>query len=142
MRNPTDLDYLWCEFFLTGNVEAIRKIIEVLKWPDRIRSRLNRWLQDPTHGALSVWRKKRIAKQLAHATGIVCDVHAKSLETDDDLDCLCFAGRDIRPRNAEEFGKLRAALPIELSDDDANYIATKGAAKWSLFLRPRVFLDT
>ena len=44
VRNCADLDYLWAEFFLTGNTEAIKKIIEVLKWPDRIRSRVNTWL--------------------------------------------------------------------------------------------------
>ena len=138
VRNGLDLDYLWCEFFLTGNTEAIKKIVDVLKWPDRIRSRMNTWLQDPPDGALASWRKERIAKRLATATAIMCDVRimcdvqGKRIEIDDDLDCLCMVGRKIQVRDPKEFRNLRSALPFELSDDDVNYMATKGAAKWSL----------
>ncbi len=45
-----DLDRLWVEFWVSGNDKAIRRIVQVLEWPDQIRDELERWLRPERSG--------------------------------------------------------------------------------------------
>ena len=142
VAGPEDLDYLWVEFYVTGSKQAVRKIVEVLIWPDRVRFKLDRWLRRPAVGFLSKWRRKRVVERLRRVTGIECDLTTNTIKTTEDLDCICSFGLEIRPRTAKEFAKVRAALPFSPSEYDLNYFGTKGAARWSLssnaYEHPRV----
>ncbi len=132
IAGPADLDYLWVEFFVTGSKDPVRKLTEVLAWPDRVRHKLDRWLQKPAFGFFSRWRKKRVLEQLRRVAEIACDATTNTIKTIDDLDCMCLLGPETQVRHSKEFAKIKAALPFDLSQDDVNYLATKGAAKWSL----------
>ena len=130
IRIPGDLDYLWVEFFLAGREEPVRKIIEVIAWPDRIRRRLETWLRTPVSGPRERWNRRRSAKRLRKHFGIVCNLEMRRIDTLGDLDARCTV-------DAEEHFRQRGVsaareTPAVLSDDDALYVATKGAARWSL----------
>jgi serine/threonine protein kinase len=119
-----DLDFKWMEFIVTGSKDAVRRIISVLDWPDRIREKLQAWLEKkPILGILS--RRRYQANKLREFAGIECDLHRCQIETADDLDCLSMASR-------ERWEAMRNALPFRLSEVDVVYISTKEAARWSL----------
>lgn len=132
IAGPADLDYLWVEFFVTGSKDPVRKLIEVLAWPDRVRHKLDRWLQKPAFGFFSRWRKKRVLEQLRRVAEIACDATTNTIKTIDDLDCMCVLGPETQFPSSKEFAKIKAALPFDLSQDDMNYVAMKAAARWSL----------
>lgn len=124
---PGDLDYLWTEFSIAGKKEPVHKIIDVLRWPDRVRCKLEEWLQMPASGFLPKWREKRALGRLQSDADIVCDVAANTIKTSGDLDLHVLSGGQ-----QNEFSRVRAALPFKLSQDDLNYVATKWTADWSL----------
>ena len=128
IRTGWDLDYLWVEFFLHGREEAVRRIIEVIAWPDRIRSRLEKWLKTPVSGLGERWKRRQSAKQLRKRFGIVCNLETGRIDTLGDLDARCAVDAEGQLRQ----GYLTDTLPIAISDDDALYITTKGVARWSL----------
>ena len=125
-----DLDYLWTEFCATGSPEPVRKVVDVLRWPDTIRAKLSSWLATPAAGRWDRWRRRRMVRRLEQATGILCDADTGSIQTPGDLDCLSVGGRSGE-RDRAEFPVVRAALPFPLAEEDVAYIITKGAARWS-----------
>jgi hypothetical protein len=127
VRQPGDLDYLWTEFSVTGTKEPVHKVIDVVAWPDRVRFRLEKWLQVPASDFLSRWKRKRALNQLERIAGIICDAATNEIRTVGDLDLHTFS-----LAKKEGFEKVRPALPFDLSQEDLHYIATKGAAHWSL----------
>jgi hypothetical protein len=124
---PGDLDYLWTEFSIAGKKEPVHRIIDVLRWPDRVRSKLEEWLQMPASGFFAKWREKRALGRLQSVADIVCDVTANTIKTSGDLDLHVLS----RGQQAG-FSGIRGALPFRLSQDDVNYVATKWTAEWSL----------
>ena len=87
-----DLDYLWTEFFVTGNQEAVAQILEVTKWPDRVRNKLNLWLQKPASNLFQKWKKEYVIWRLNRIVGISCGPF--NINTGGDLDRLLFALAD------------------------------------------------
>ena len=129
VQGPKELDYLWAEFFVTGNQAAVAKIAEVKNWPDRIRNKLDLWLNRPSSNILEKWRKKCDIWRLRRKAGIICDL--TEIRTDGDLDLVMFQG-GVGPPDPGSFQATTAALPFSLSDEDILYLNTKWAAEWSL----------
>ena len=127
-----DLDFLWVEFFVSGNGTAIRRIIQVLEMPDRIRGELNGWLRSERSGLprFFQWRYDRFARKLDESLGISVDISRKEVTTPEDLDCLC--SMENLSASRERFKKARSILPFKLSAEQVNEIGVKASAKWSL----------
>jgi hypothetical protein len=127
ISRPEDIDYFWTEFSVTGSREAIHAIAKVLMRADRIRSRLARWLQTPVPNILSTYKRSRVLQRLERVVGISCDGATSEILTSGDLDVHVFmAAMNVG------VAKAIAALPFDLSEDDVNYVGTKGVADWSL----------
>jgi hypothetical protein len=131
ITHPFDLDYLWCEFFITGSKEPVRRIVEVLRWPDIIRQKLEAWLKQPVSGVISRWKRKRILERLRSA-GIPLQESGRAIEGTQDLDCLCTVGEYAASPAHGQFSAIRTILPFEISFMEANGILTKACARWSL----------
>lgn len=131
VRYASDLDYLWMEFFLTGNEATIRAIIAVLAWPDRTKVSLKNSFTSLGKG-LFPFRRRFIAARLQRLLGI--DFNRKTGEAlvDIDLDVRCGLDVDYQARKREDFAKIRAALPFHLSKADQDHLLIKSAACWSL----------
>ena len=134
IRNGMYLDLLWGEFILTGNQEAVVRIVGVLDWPDRTRERLGDWLGSRGLIPIPYWslsRRKRIVKRLRDTAHIVCDVDRQEILTDEDLDCLCMMEELAVSR--ERLEQVTRALPFQLSPEHLMQMSVKATAKWSLF---------
>ncbi len=129
IKGPGGLDFLWGEFFITGNTQAIVRIIDVLERPDQVREKLQTWLDTTETGFLSDRRRSAVVKRLSQA-GILLDSGEKEILTAKDLDCYCIL--DAKDVVEGGFARLRTLLPFTLSQDDVDYIGVKAAAKWSL----------
>ena len=131
IRDGLDLDLLWMEFLVTGNRDAVVRIIEVLEWPDLLRGRLQQWLVFTTmRGPLS-WRERRRVLALRDAAGLSIDLDQGKITTPEDLDCRCFLqGVQTNPERAK---RLRKLLPFSLSEEELLHWGVKGTAKWSLW---------
>jgi len=122
IQDSGDLDLLWTEFLVTGNRQAIVRIIEVLERPDRIREKFQGWLKSkPSFSFLfgTEKRRKRVLDKLQNrikqirsftprpwnSAGIVCDVGQGEIITAEDLDCLCSL-EQLKPRSKENFQEI------------------------------------
>lgn len=132
IRTPTDNDLHWAEFCLTGDVEAVRRLIDVLARPDRVRERLEAWLaSEPSLVCLpGTARRRRKALARLRALGLVCDSVGRSVESREDLDCLVMLD-GLQP-SRERYERMKRALPIRLAADDVTYLGVKATAVWSL----------
>ena len=116
VRDGMDLDLLWCEFILTGNQEAVVRIVGVLDWPDLTRERLGDWLRSREVIPIPYWsraRRKRVVKRLRDGAQIVCDVDRQEITTAEDLDCRCMMEELAMSR--ERLEQVTRALPFQLS---------------------------
>ena len=129
VRYPSDLDYLWMEFFLTGNEAALRKIIEVLAWPDRASARLRNAFTD-MGSAIFSFRRRFVAARLRRLLGIDVDRVTGEVHPDIDLDVYCALQPNYQWRSSAEFAKIRAALPFQHSQDEFVQMATRFSASW------------
>lgn len=137
LHNPIsgcpDLDLLWGEFLATGDTNAVRRIIQVLEWPDIVRENLQAWLESKPRFRLLGWSKVQRSSALGRLrdiAGIECDIGQNYILTVEDLDCLCVL--EELQISQERFQKIRKALPFQLSADELNDLFVKAAAKWSL----------
>jgi hypothetical protein len=127
-----DLDYLWCEFFLTGNSAAVEKIMEAFSGVDLFRVRLNNWLIEPREGFFQK-RQRRKALNMLREVGVEVDNDVNNIKNQDDLDCLIIFGRNTQYSiDPERLPEILSALPFELSDEDINHMMIKAAAQRSL----------
>jgi hypothetical protein len=126
VRTATDMDVLWAEFTVTGNTQPVVCIIDVLEWPDRIRQRLNTWLQSD-HAEQPGWEETRMKLRGA---GIFLDSTKKEVINKTDLDWLYMnAYLDGGHEGLEYF---KRCLPFSLTPQDVSHIGINGAARWSL----------
>ena len=117
------LDFLWAEFFVTGNTQAVSRIADVLEWPDRIRNRLQVWMQSTPAQPQQA--------QLLEQVGIVLDYAEREVVNAEDLDIFSMADTSTS-LSRERFQQVKNALPFPLSEEDVNCIGVKASAKWSL----------
>ena len=126
ISGPNDLDFLWAEFLVSGNAQAVQKIISVLNWPDRAREKLQEYLKS----SATIDKKKEIADTMLSNYNIRCNVVDQVIETKDDMDIIMASNLMQRKTPSELFQKVKEAL--KLNNDEIYYMATKGSANWSL----------
>ncbi|NQT45852.1 MAG: hypothetical protein HQ593_00040 [Candidatus Omnitrophica bacterium] len=126
-RDSKEFDFLWAEFMVTGDERAVRKLIDALEWPDRMRAKLNDYLKGPA----SIKKKQEIVDIFTKEYNIICDISTNEVETKDDLDTFIFGNAIMYKKlDSKVFKKIDKAL--KLTDKDVYYMATKGSASWSL----------
>lgn len=129
IKDGADLDFLWAEYFITGNKEPIVKIIETLEWSDRFKSKLQEW-----SGKKHSSDEKRIFDRLLNrGIQMNVDLDRMFIKETTDLDCLFSAQIQFHSpdkRQRDSIKKIRNILNI--TDEDIVYMAVKGAAMWSL----------
>jgi hypothetical protein len=148
ISRPIDLDYLWCEFSLTGEPAPVEKIIGTLAWTDHFRVALNNWLVEPNNGFFQK-RQKRKTLKLLYEAGLEFDEEGGNIVSQDDLDCLIIWGHNSQYLpDSERLPKILSALPFSLSDEDLNHMMIKASALWSLSVNcledpnvKRIYLD-
>lgn len=126
VTHPTDLDMLWTEFMVTGNEEAVGKIIDVMAWPDLLRERINAYLNSEADQE----SKDRITGLLRDEMDVRIDPETRTVVNKDDISyaflLLLRSGR----LSADTVGVLKDALNI--TDEEFFNAATKGSAIWSV----------
>ena len=124
-QNLNQLDFLWMEFFVSGNRDSILKIIDVLKWKDVFRQRLQDWLlvSHPQR------EKARLKELLQNDFQVDVDMEHVKINFIGDMDCL-YSSFLRSPTSQHENASAGIELKkiLNLSDQDSVYIATKGAA--------------
>jgi hypothetical protein len=148
ISRPIDLDYLWCEFSLTGEPAPVEKIIGTLAWTDHFRVALNNWLVEPNNGFFQK-RQKRKTLKLLYEAGLEFDEEGGNIVSQDDLDCLIIWGHNSQYLpDSERLPRILSALPFSLSDEDLNHMMIKASALWSLSVNcledpnvKRIYLD-
>jgi len=121
---PDELDLLWVEFFTTGNVAPLLRLIGILDEPDVVRAKLTRWLLDTGTGFFG---KRKLASFAPVLERCGIPVRFESMDIGGPLDL------DLSVALAARVGKLKfAELPVPLSQAEAMRIAAKSAAVWSL----------
>lgn len=126
IKAANDIDFLWAEFFITGDEKAVRKIIDVLDWLDRIRHKLEAYLTSSVKSD----DKQKIMDIFAKEYSIKFKVLNNEIETKDDLDIIISTKLQEGGIKSEPFQEIKKALA--LTDDDILYMAIKGVANWSL----------
>ena len=133
VTTAADLDMLWCEFLATGSAEPVLRVIDVFERPDRIRSKLEAWLQEEAPRGLfssfRAMRRKHVVKTLWKQGSILCDLDRREVLSPQDLDCHCtMSGMEASRERAVRIAKL---LPIDLEGEEIT-LFFKASARWSL----------
>ena len=119
---------------MTGDTQAVRRIIQVLEWRDSLRENLEATMNlQPRFYLLGLdtLLKRRRLERLRDLAGIECDYERKRIETVEDLDCLS-ALWELQV-SGQRFQEIKEALPFALSQEEViNHILLKAVAKWSL----------
>lgn len=122
--SPEEMDLLWVEFFITGDLAPVRRIAAVLDEPDIVRERLTRWLRETGTG---FWGKRKFNGYLPVFARCSFPIRFDESNIDGPLDL------DLSVALTAKAGQLKfGELPIELSANDVMRIAAKSAAVWSL----------
>lgn len=137
VRDVVDIDLLWTEFSVSASKVAVRRVIQVLEWPDRIRTRLEEWLRTKPQSGFLLFKpdpkkRKQIVDSVAKVAGIVCDLDRAEIANREDLDCICFLDQ-CQKRPLEEIEKIRKVLPFSLTTEDLRHIAVRTTAAATLF---------
>lgn len=118
---PEEMDLLWLEFFVTGSLSPVRRIIGVLDEPDVVRAKLTAWLRETGTSFFGKWKFAPLFARCAFPV----QFDTMSIGGPMDLDlgvALCARA-----------GKLKfAELPVSLSQNEFVRIAAKSASVWSL----------
>lgn len=125
-KNASDLDFLWVEFLVSGDERAVRKIIDVLDWPDKTRQKLDKYLTS----SIAASDKENLTGILLKEYGIKCNLPSNQVETKEDLDIIIATNLQKKQAKSESFQEVKKAL--NLTSDDILYMATKGSANWAL----------
>lgn len=118
------LDLLWVEYFVTGSLAAVQRIVGVLDEPDLVRTKLAEWLTRTRAGLFGRMRIERFVPVFARCA---FPVELESTTIGGPLDL------DLSVALAARAGKLKfTELPVPLANEELLRIAAKSAAVWSL----------
>ncbi|MDP2940644.1 MAG: hypothetical protein Q8N85_00085 [Candidatus Omnitrophota bacterium] len=126
-----DLNFLWMEFFLTGQKEPISRIIDVMNWEDVLRVKVNLWLKQRRGKK----EKEKFVELLRSDLRIGLDLDKQDFGFSTDLDCvygtteLALRAQD---KNMISYGEA-SGKKLGLNAEDKLYMATKGTAMWALY---------
>lgn len=122
--DPEEMDLLWVEFFTTGDLAPVLRIIGILDEPDVVRAKLSQWLRETSVGFFG---KRKVARFVPVFARCMIPVRLESMDIDGPLDV------DLSVALAAKARKLKfAELPVPISEAEALRIAAKSAAIWSL----------
>lgn len=119
-----DLDLHWSEFLVTGDTGSVRQLVAVLDWPDLVRAKLSKWLQETGTGFFG---RRTIAKFQPLLARCSFPINYETRTVDGPFDC------DLQTAISAKNRLLKfAELPFPLSQDEAIRVAMKLSALWSL----------
>ncbi len=122
--SPAELDLLWTEFFITGDLAPVRRVLSVVDEPDLVRARLTAWVQQLGSG-FGAFTKFKKHQPVLQRCAIPVVFNEGRIDGPVDL--------DVSVATAAKKRLLQfAELPIALSNDELVRIAAKSAAVWSL----------
>ncbi len=123
VEHPQDLDMLWAEFFVSGDIHPLQQIVSVLDWNDLVRERLNKWLHRRKFPFFN--GKQKTTENLLHECLFPIDFDRKIIDEPLDL--------DMQVALCAKNGLLKFnELPFSLSEQELVRLAMKSAAVWSL----------
>ena len=123
--NPQNLDLFWCEFLVTGTLEAVKRIVAVLDWKDLTRSLIDEALLLRSGGVELSEYQWQSFRQLGILIGSTDAVRHPHVAVPGDVDLLIWHG-------IQEKHEASVALVRQFRQDHLVHMATKGAALWSL----------
>ena len=119
-----ELDLLWCEFFITGSLTPVLRVVGVLDEPDVVRAKLTQWLRETRAGFFGQDKRAKFVPLFARC-GIPVQLESRDIGGPLDV--------DLSVALAAKSGLLRFAdLPVPLAEAEVLRIAAKSAAVWSL----------
>jgi hypothetical protein len=119
-----DLDFLWVEFFITGSLAPVERILGVLDEPDLVRAKLSEWLKRVGSGFFG---KRTLGQFLPVLARCAIPVRLESRDIDGPLDL------DLSVALTAKAGNLKfSELPVPLSQTELLRMVAKSAALWSL----------
>ncbi len=126
-----DLNFLWMEFFLTGQKEPISRIIDVMNWEDVLRVKVNLWLKQKRGKK----EKEKFVELLRSDLRIGLDLDKPDFGFSSDLDCV-YGTTELalhaQDKNMISYGEA-SGKKLGLNAEDKLYMATKGTAMWALY---------
>lgn len=121
---PDEMDLLWVEFFTTGNLAPLLRIVAILDEPDVVRAKLTQWLRET---GTSFFGKRKLASFVPVLARCMIPVRLESMDVGGPLDV------DLGVALAARAGQLKfSELPVPLSQAELIRIAAKSCAVWSL----------
>ena len=131
VKNYSDLNFLWMEFFVTGRKEPIERLIDVLSWEDVFRSKVNLWLKKKRGKD----DKKRLSELIKNDLKLIIDLDKEDLGFSGDLDCVY--GTTVmalysQDKSRSDYGEA-VRKKLGLSAEDKLYMAAKGTVMWALY---------
>ncbi len=119
LDHPQILDELWAAYIGTKNVDFVLRIISVLDLVDRVRERLNNWLQQTTP------REYLGFQQQLAKWSFPIDFESRSVGGPVDL--------DLHVALLARGGLLKfSEFPVQIPTEEQVHLAMKSAALWSL----------
>ena len=128
VKDYNDLDFMWMEFFVTGDKKPIVKLIDVLIWEDRFKNKLLTWISNK-HSKKEI----RNLNRLLNVAMINVNLEKGQIGSGGDMDCL-YSAFLSNPRMEMQRSKdgIQIRQALGLSEEDLFYLATKGVAMWAL----------
>lgn len=125
LQDPSDLDYQWSEFLLTGSTAPVARIASVLRWPDLSLTSLRTWSGQRARMPWSRRARSETETRLRQL-GFSLDPDHEHLGNTLDLDLLVW-------KRMSEGNDMRQGLPFRLEDEArVVHLMMKGSACWSL----------
>ncbi|MFT4975621.1 MAG: hypothetical protein ACI8S6_001508 [Myxococcota bacterium] len=124
LASPSDLDFQWSEFLLTGETASVGRIVSVLGRPDRTLDALTSWAGKR---ARMPWSKKARRDAEARLTDLGIALHAGQARLGNTLDLDLVTWKCM-----SEGTNMREALPFRVDDGFVSHLMMKGSACWSL----------
>lgn len=119
ISHASQLDLLWTDFFTTGDLEPIGKIVEVLAWKDITRHKFTELFAQGSNFKEAIKLLKEFGVEFSE----------KGIKSIDDIDIL-LVNTLYQGKLSSEFRRLMTLL--DLSDQEVYTMAIKGSAFWSL----------
>ncbi len=129
VKKAVDIDFLWADFFVTGQKEPLLRIIDVVSRDDLFRKKLLEWML-AKHSKIE---KKKSSDLLQQEVQIDMDFAKAKIDYPGDMDVMysSYLTKTARPgqpsKKALEIRKI-----LNLSDEEIEYMMIKAAAVWSL----------
>lgn len=128
VKDYNDLDFMWMDFFVTGDKDPIVKLIDVLSWEDKFKNKLLTWISNK-HSKKEI----RDLNALLNEANIKVDLEKRNFDSGTDMDCMYSAYLQASGRNNQRSKSgIQIRQVLGLLEEDLFYMTTKGAVMWAL----------